>query len=199
MSVVVRKARWLLLALLVGASLFRVSLFAATRSADASLWQGIAQGDYVVLMRHAQAPGIGDPADFQLGDCSTQRNLSERGQAQAVAIGELMRLQGVREPQVLSSQWCRCLDTAEALGYGPATAEPSLNSVFQRSEKVAQQNPALESLIREADKAGKPTILLTHQVNISALTGIFPASGEMLVMDVDDEGALVVKGRINPA
>ncbi|MEM6421797.1 MAG: histidine phosphatase family protein, partial [Pseudomonadota bacterium] len=82
-------------------------------------------------MRHALAPGTGDPAAFELRDCATQRNLDARGRAQAVATGQMIRDAGIRIDAVLSSQWCRCLDTARLLDLGPVIEEPALNSFFR--------------------------------------------------------------------
>lgn len=90
---------------------------------------------HFAIMRHALAPGTGDPRNFDLTDCSTQRNLSEAGREQAKAVGELLRKSGIEKAGVYSSQWCRCLDTATLLGLGPVTELPALNSFFQQPEK----------------------------------------------------------------
>jgi len=81
-------------------------------------WASVTDGSAVVLMRHALAPGGGDPVGFKLRDCSTQRNLSDQGRAQAVNIGNTLRQNGINSPMVLSSQWCRCLETARLLDMG---------------------------------------------------------------------------------
>ena len=83
------------------------------------------QGGHVLMMRHAYAPGFGDPPGFQLDDCTTQRNLDTAGRAQASAIGDWLRRQGVQEAQVYSSLWCRNLETARLLNLGPVTPLPA--------------------------------------------------------------------------
>lgn len=198
MLVILRKARWFFLLLLVGVSAFRVSLFAATQGADAMLWQGLAEGRYVALMRHAKAPGVGDPSNFELGDCSTQRNLSAGGREQAQGIGEVMRGQGIREARVYSSAWCRCLDTGVELGFGDVKISEPLNSFFQDRNAAQSQTQALNDFVASTTEVGSPLILITHQVNITALTGVFPASGEIVVIEPTNAGEVEVRGRLMP-
>lgn len=133
------------------------------------------------IMRHAIAPGKGDPPGFRVGDAATQRRLSDAGRAQARAAGRLLREGGVLFDRVLSSQWDRCMETALLLDLGPVTEEPALNSFFaDRSTRAAQTAQVAASL------AGLPpgarVMLVTHQVNVTALTGVFPASGEILAI-----------------
>ncbi|WP_211211455.1 histidine phosphatase family protein [Elioraea tepidiphila] len=132
-------------------------------------------------MRHAVAPGGGDPPGFRIDDCSTQRLLSEAGRAQSRAIGEALRARGIASARVLSSAWCRCLDTAERLGLGPVTIEPILNSFFADRSTAEAQTAALRGMLRNWSEP-RPLVLVTHQVNITALTGVFPASGEALLV-----------------
>lgn len=160
-------------------------------------WAALLRPGTHALMRHATAPGTGDPANFVLGDCSTQRNLDDRGQAEAAATGAQIRDRGVTVTLVLTSQWCRTRETAALLGLGSVREEPSLNSFFgDRSTSEAQTAQAKALL------AGLPAdakaMLVTHQVNITALTGIVPASGEIVVVSVSDSGEIVVEGRIPP-
>lgn len=198
MLVILRKARWYFLLLLVVVSAFRVSLFAATQGADAMLWQGLAEGRYVALMRHAKAPGVGDPSNFELGDCSTQRNLSAEGREQAQGIGAVMRGQGIREARVYSSAWCRCLDTGTELGFGDVEVSETLNSFFQDRNSAQSQTQALKEFVASSTEAGSPLILITHQVNITALTGVFPASGEIVVIEPTSAGEVEIRGRLMP-
>lgn len=161
------------------------------------LWQGLSQGDYIVLMRHALAPGIGDPAHMQLDQCATQRNLNEQGRTQAQRTGVIFKAQGVTEAQVYASQWCRCLETARLLNLGTVTALPSLNSFFTKSEQAEPQTQELKTWLSRANKL-PPIVLVTHQVNITALTRVVPESGELIFIQkpqLNDE-AIVVKGRI---
>lgn len=152
----------------------------AARAEDAA-WEATQRGHAAVLMRHAIAPGGGDPPGFRLDDCSTQRLLSEAGRAQSRAIGEALRARGIASARVLSSAWCRCLDTAEQLGLGPVTIEPILNSFFADRGTAEAQTAGLRGLLRGWAEP-RPLVLVTHQVNITALTGVFPGSGEMLLV-----------------
>ena len=136
----------------------------------------------VVLMRHAEAPGTGDPPDFKLDDCATQRNLGDGGRAQAARIGERLRQLGVDQAQVLSSQWCRCLETARLLDLGPVKEMPALNSFFGRQEEEKDRTTQLRQFLADLPRDGKPVVLVTHQVTVTALTGIFPASGEAVLL-----------------
>lgn len=139
----------------------------------------------VVLMRHAEAPGTGDPPDFKLDDCATQRNLSDGGRAQAARIGERLRQLGVDQARVLSSQWCRCLETARLLDLGPVKEMPALNSFFGRQEEEKDRTTQLRQFLADLPRDGKPVVLVTHQVTVTALTGIFPASGEAVLLRVN--------------
>lgn len=161
-------------------------------------WQAVLDGRAVVLMRHALAPGTGDPVDFDLADCSTQRNLSEVGRQQAAAIGQRLRAVGIDEAAVLSSQWCRCQDTARLLGLGEVSVMPALNSFFSDRGRSDGQTQALlsemQAWVKEADALDEPTsrVLVTHQVNITALTGYWPRSGEMLIVSLTGNEAEVL-------
>ena len=149
-------------------------------SGDAALWRALASGDHIVVMRHAIAPGTGDPENFRIGDCSTQRNLSQTGRDQAARIGALMRRHGIAKARVHSSQWCRAMETATLLDLGPVTELPALNSFFSRGDGEAQDR-TLRAWIAKQDLT-RPLVLVTHQVNVTALSGVYPASGEMVVM-----------------
>ena len=146
-------------------------------------------------MRHALAPGTGDPAEFRLKDCDTQRNLSNAGREQAITIGKEFRRNGILHARVLSSQWCRCLETADLLDFGKVEELAVLNSFFQEYEKAEEQTHALRNWLGRQDLNGT-VILVTHQVNITALTNIFPASGEIVVVKRDLAGVYTVTGRI---
>jgi broad specificity phosphatase PhoE len=162
---------------------------------EVALWGRLKSGGHVALLRHALAPGTGDPADFTIGDCSTQRNLSEEGRAQAARIGERFRANGIDRASVFSSQWCRCLDTSELLGLGPVTELPTLNSFFRRSERQEPQTTGLKAWLSQQDLSGV-VVLVTHQVNITALTGVYPSSGELVVARPSASGELSVIGTI---
>jgi len=160
--------------------------------AVANDWDALRTPGAVAIMRHALAPGTGDPAGFTLGDCSTQRNLDARGRAQAERLGDALRARGLRFDAVLSSQWCRSMDTARLLGLGPVTETPALNSFFQNRGDRDAQTEALDALLRET---GGRLMLVTHFVNIRALTGESAGSGEVLVIRATPDGTKVL-GRI---
>ncbi len=162
-----------------------------------SAWQALQQPGHAALMRHARAPGTGDPARFELGDCSTQRNLDARGRDQARRLGELFRAHGISERTVYTSPWCRCSETAELLGIGAVEPLKGLSSFFGDHYAEDDIMPALRRFLRTRDLDPAP-VLVTHQVNITALTGVFPSEGEIVVINVSDDGAVEVKGRISP-
>jgi broad specificity phosphatase PhoE len=158
-------------------------------------WAALRQAGHVALVRHATAPGTGDPASFRLDDCATQRNLSPAGRAQAKAIGANLRWHGVGVDGVYSSQWCRCLETARLMGLGEVIALPALNSFFAEPEREPRQMAELRVWLADQPRAGA-IVLVTHQVVITALTGIVPASGEIVVVRSTQGGDLELVGRI---
>ncbi|GGD05895.1 histidine phosphatase family protein [Aureimonas glaciei] len=163
-------------------------------AADEAGWAALRAPGTHALMRHAIAPGTGDPDGFRIGDCATQRNLDEAGRAQAARIGAAMRERGIPVAVVLSSQWCRARDTADQLGLGPVEDEPALNSFFD--DRGSADTASRQVTERLATLDDRKAVLVTHQVNITALTGIFPASGEIIVVAPEADGRLAVRGRI---
>lgn len=158
-----------------------LSMLCTGASAQDAVWEMLRTGGYVLLMRHAQTvEGTGDPPGYSLDDCKTQRNLSEAGRAQARRTGEAFRARGIALDEVRSSAWCRCLDTAR-LAFGAATVWPPLNSFFDAPERRPQQTTDVQALIGNV-KPPKNLMLVTHQVNITALTGEAVASGEIFVV-----------------
>jgi phosphohistidine phosphatase SixA len=157
-------------------------------------WSLLKEPGTVALMRHALAPGVGDPANFDLEDCSTQRVLDARGRDQARRIGEAMRAAGVQFDGVWTSQWCRCVETAELLGMGAPEEVPALNSHFAGQGDPEGQAEEVMTRIAEAPKDAR-LLLVTHQVNVSELSGTGTSSGEIIVTRRTDDGLEVV-GRI---
>jgi broad specificity phosphatase PhoE len=152
---------------------------AQSTTEPADFWSLLRQGGNVLLMRHAQTEsGIGDPPNFKLGDCSTQRNLSEIGREQSRRVAAAFQREKLAPDEVRSSAWCRCVDTAE-LAFGRHTVWSPINSFFQQSGRETQTLEVLQAL--KSFKAPSNLALVTHQVNISALTGSFVAMGEMLL------------------
>lgn len=132
----------------------------------------------VVFMRHALAPGFGDPDDFQINDCSTQRNLNAAGQDQARSIGRQLSGSAVQFSAILSSEWCRCRDTARLLGLGDWEPYSGLNSFFQDHADRTQTLSLLRQRLNQLPSG--VTLMVTHQVVISAITGQFVGSGELI-------------------
>ena len=150
---------------------------------EARVWDLLRAGGCVVLMRHAvTVAGVGDPPGFRLDDCSSQRNLSDAGRQQARALGEAFQRERVQLAEVRSSAWCRCVDTAQ-LAFGRHTVWAPLNSFFQVGDRAAQTRAVLQGVA--GVKAPANWMLVTHQVNMTALTGEFPASGEVFVTRFD--------------
>jgi phosphohistidine phosphatase SixA len=166
---------------------------ACAAHADDGTWAEL-RGSEIVLFRHANAPGTGDPTGFVVGDCSTQRNLDEQGRVQARAIGAAFRSRGIRVGRVLSSQWCRTRETAELAFPGQVSLEPAFNSFFGNRESEARQTAEAQRVLRGWAGPGV-LVVVTHQVNITALTGIAPRSGEGIVLRREG-GELVVLGRL---
>ena len=161
--------------------------------AQTELASAMQDGQHVLLMRHADAPGYGDPQGYQLNQCSTQRNLGERGKKQAQAIGEWLSKQGISKAQVYSSAWCRCLDTATLLNKGAVTKEVALGSFFDDMSQSKKQTEDLAKLIQaERIKYPKtPIIMVTHHVNIESFTGKVLNSGDMILVKVNSSGQAV--------
>lgn len=147
------------------------------------------------MLRHALAPGTGDPAEFDVNDCATQRNLSKSGREQARRIGDLFRANEIDSAHIYSSQWCRCLETARLLGLGPVNELPIINSFFQAFHREERQARQLRQWLDQQDLS-QPLLSVTHQVNITTMTGVFPASGELVVLHQDGDGQLRVVGTL---
>ncbi|MCZ0810992.1 MAG: histidine phosphatase family protein [Pseudomonadota bacterium] len=172
-----------------------LSLPLETRAQDMST---LNQPGVVALMRHALAPGTGDPQDFDLDECSTQRNLDARGRDQARRVGQALREAGVTFDALWSSQWCRARDTAKLLDLAEVTEQPALNSFFAgRGDRATQTAETLDLIGAQSPDAR--LLLVSHQVNISALTGSFAGSGEIIVARRRDGGGLEVIDRIKIA
>ena len=149
----------------------------------------------VVLMRHALAPGVGDPVNVDLNDCRTQRNLSEEGRAQAKRIGQFFQQQTVPVTAVWSSQWCRTRETADLAFPARRVDQPAFNSFFGAPDAAPAQTSEARALL-EAWRGEGLLVVVTHQVNITALTGVVLASGEAVVLR-RQAGQWVAAGRIS--
>jgi len=184
----------------IAVAAFVIPLLALPVRADlpeTELWAALRGGGHVVLMRHATAPGTGDPANLEIGDCATQRNLDDTGRVQARATGAALRANGVTRVAVRSSQWCRCTETARLLALGPVTEDPALNSFFSSRNDGPAQLSALRSYIASVEPASPTRVLVTHQVVITGLTGVYPRSGELVVVAPNADGGEAI-GRLGP-
>ncbi|MCX7659811.1 histidine phosphatase family protein [Caldimonas sp.] len=165
------------------------------RAEAAALLSALRGGGVVLMLRHARTvPGVGDPPDFRLGDCATQRNLSAAGRAQARRIGQTLAAHGLQPRLVRSSGWCRCIETAE-LAFGRHEVWPALHSFFtehdaQRRAQTAALHEALAQLPAEGFEAW-----VSHQVNITALTGSWVDMGEAVVIRGGPDGGTML-GRL---
>ena len=171
-------------------------LAAGAETDDASVLAELVKPSHVLILRHAVAPGFGDPAEFKLGDCTTQRNLDAVGRAQARALGERLRAAGIGRATVYSSQWCRCLETARLLNLGDVEPLPALNSFFGRPEQREVRLAAVRELLAGLPNDGGPVVLVTHQVTVSGITGRGVASGGGYILRLDGTGAPSVVGAL---
>jgi broad specificity phosphatase PhoE len=180
------------------AALLAVTLLGPSAAgADEALWGLLRGSGQIVLMRHATTtPGVGDPPGFRLGDCPTQRNLTDAGRDEARRIGAAFRARGVPVGRVLSSRWCRCLETAQ-LAFGRVEPWDPLDSVFEDRAREPERTRAVRQAVGARPVEGN-LVLVTHGANILALTGVSPAPGEFLVLTTEPGGRFRVAGRLAP-
>lgn len=173
-----------------------IGLVVTAHAADPdALAERFRRGGHVLMLRHAHAPGSGDPPHFQLGDCTTQRNLNARGRDQARRIGRWLRSRGIHRARVYSSQWCRCLETADLLELGPVLALPALNSFYERPADREPNLEALRDFLARQPADGEPLVLVTHYVTIAGLTGVAVSSAEGVLLELTGGGEYAVQGR----
>lgn len=175
-----------------------VLMCSLSAAADEALWAVLKGGGQVVLIRHAlTTPGVGDPEGMTLADCATQRNLSDEGRAHARQLGEAWRRRGIPLGQLLSSPWCRCLETGRLAFGREAQVLPALGNLFGRSGETGRQLAELKPLAGRKPAAGN-TVMLSHGSTIVALTGISPGTGEMVILTPRGDGGFAVAGRLTP-
>jgi phosphohistidine phosphatase SixA len=173
---------------------------ASTAVADTrAAWDALRGDGHVALIRHAAAPGVGDPPGYRLDDCKTQRNLSDAGRAAARALGDRFRAERVKVGKVIASQWCRSRQTAELMDLGPVEDAPAFNNVFvlrDQRDRITAQGQAVIAAWR-----GPGTLVVaTHGDNIRALMGSNPREGEVVVVKPDPSATSKFRliGRIPP-
>ena len=183
------------------AAIFSLLLFGpAPAGADDAVWSALKTGGHVVLVRHAATTGgVGDPPGFRLEDCATQRPLTEAGRAQARKIGERFRSEGIAIGKVLSSEWCRCRDTAALMDLGPVEIAATFNNAFTLRERIDDLSAGAREIIAAWNGPGA-LVIVTHGANIRPLTGMDPGEGGMVVVRPDhaSPSKLRVVGRMPP-
>ena len=164
------------------------SLFSFQINASEQAWNLAQEGDKIILIRHSLAPGGGDPPRFKIDDCDTQRNLNRKGINQSKKIGKLFKKNKVPVDQVLSSQWCRCKDTAK-YAFGNFNEFTPLNSTFQSpyNKNEPKQLQELYNFVRKWEGKGRNLVLVTHYSIITAVTNAVPSSGEIVIADKNFE------------
>ena len=155
-------------------------------NASEKAWNIAQEGNKIILIRHSLAPGGGDPVGFKIDDCKTQRNLNRVGINQSKKIGKLFKQNNVPVDQVLSSQWCRCKDTAK-YAFGDFKEFTALNSTFQSpyDKNEGKQLNELYDYVSKWDGKGKNLVLVTHYSIITAVTNAVPSSGEIVITNKD--------------
>jgi broad specificity phosphatase PhoE len=167
----------------------------AAAAASEQAWALLKAGGQVVLLRHAiTTPGVGDPPGMRLDDCSTQRNLTEEGRRHARQVGEAFRARGIVVERVLSSPWCRCIETAR-LAFGAAEIWKPLGNLYGRSEDRPRQVSEMQRLVGQPPHHGT-LVLVSHGSTISALTGVTLNTAEMVIVTPDGDGRFVVRERL---
>ena len=144
---------------------------------------------YILMIRHALAPGFGDPSDIKIGDCSTQRNLNQVGREQATNIGKWLNKQNIKPSAIYTSQWCRCKETAQLLNLGTVQELPALNSFFQMPENRESSLRSLRDFISKQKTNESLIIMVTHSVTISAISGQSVASGDGVLLKLNDSAS----------
>ena len=179
--------------------IFGLISFAAAdvESALTEMVERMKAGGHILMIRHALAPGSGDPANFKIGDCATQRNLDDRGREQARAIGNWLRSNGITSARMYSSQWCRCLETARLIDMGPVVELPALNSFYELVQNREPNLIALNNFMAEQPADGELIIMVTHFVTISAIADRGVSSGEGVLLKLNQSGPYKVVGRLD--
>ena len=179
-------------------ALLNCLLFQSAYANELAIWdklQGTNPKGYVLLLRHTLAPGVGDPENFKLNDCSTQRNLSQVGREDAKSVGDWLKRREIKISRVESSRWCRAKETAQLLGIGRVRLNPNLDSLFESADpaKAIQTVRVKKQIVDWRNKSGL-LVLVGHFVNINAVTGVGVGSGEGVLVKADSKGKISVVG-----
>ena len=171
-------------------------LGATSAGADDGLWALLKGGGQIVMFRHATAPGVFDPPGIRLDDCATQRNLDEHGREESRRIGAAFRARGIPVDRVLSSRWCRCMDTAR-LAFERAEHWEPIDGARPSSDLEARRTAQVRAFVSQPFTGGN-VVLVTHNFNIRALTGLSTISGEMVVLTPTGSD-FKIAGRLAPS
>jgi len=174
-----------------------LTVLAVTPPAAASddLWALLRSGGQIIFMRHAiTTPGVGDPPGMRLDDCKTQRNLTDDGRQHARRVGEAFRTRGIAVTRVLSSPWCRCLETAK-LAFGTPEVSSALGNLFGRPEARAEQVRRMRAMVGVSPGPGN-VVWVSHGSTIVELTGVNPDTAEMVVLTPQGGDRFTIAGRL---
>ena len=185
----------LFLSMFFSTALLLAAQVAAAEEKD--LVRKMQSGNAVLMIRHALAPGVGDPEGFDVNDCSTQRNLDQRGRAQAQAIGQWLRDHDINNIKIYSSQWCRCMETARLMDVGEVIPLPALNSFFESPADREPNLAAIRKFIQNNSRPGELIVMVTHQVTISGITGKWTDSGHGKLVQVAKDGSIQLSGELD--
>ena len=172
--------------------IFFLFLLNKTSFANENIVEILKKENNIIFIRHAIAPGNGDPPNFDILDCSTQRNLSKEGELQALKIGKFFKENDIKFTKVLSSEWCRCKDTAKELDIGKWETFSGLNSFFQSYSDKEKVLNLLRNKLNNIDK-NSLNLMITHQVVIAEITGIYTHSGGIVIYNSHNKTAKEIK------
>jgi len=186
------------LAAILVAALTATLFTAPTHAKELAIWdqlQGTNPKGYVLLMRHALAPGVGDPENFNVNDCSTQRNLNDEGRQDARDIGQWLQRREVKILRVESSRWCRAKETAELLNIGKVRPNRNLDSLFEETNLESHPQTAnIKKRIQSHRNTRGLLVFVGHFVNFQAVAGVSLDSGEGVLIKATPSGEFKVMG-----
>ena len=166
-------------------------------AADDEVWALLKKPGHIVLLRHSNAPGqVPESNDMDFKNCSIQRNLDADGRAQAGRIGDAFRKHGIKQVKLVSSLYCRALDTAKLMKLGPVTPQPALNQVFLADIPAMREAGSKGRALLKSIPAKQLTVFVSHVTNIQSIAGVQLDSGQMAVVHLDPAGEVVVDGKI---
>jgi phosphohistidine phosphatase SixA len=177
-----------------------IAILASATVAGAADWSVLKAPGTIALIRHADAPGVGDPKGWRLDDCSTQRNLSERGRQQARALGDAFRANAIAPEKIVASEWCRTIETATLMQLGPVERQSAFNNAYVLYGQRADLTLAARQTLSGWNGEGL-LVVVTHGDNIELLAGVMPSQGEIVAVrrDPGNPDRLIVVGRIKAA